>query len=141
MVMQGAARWLHKQVGIKSKRDKQYLVQRILEVVPENCVVPIRSETMASERTFRRAFKGFKAKVRLLNSKGSFSTCHVCTVAAELLRSREKRFTKLNRDIVLKWRRLHLEQQAQEREHLEIVRVEATKMVKGQPVLALIYPG
>jgi hypothetical protein len=134
--------WLRDTVKINSKDDQIYIYNTILRNVPLDQVVPVRSAIFASERTFRRAFISFGSEVRLMHSKGSFSICRICIVAAELLRSREKRFTTLNRDIILKWRRLHLEQQATERKHLDRRRAEASQLgLNGQPIVALIYPG
>lgn len=140
-IKEAADEWLAKTVGIGSGVDRKYLTKRILDTVDKSCTVPVRSQSFASERTFRRSLEYFGDSVRLMSCKGAFSTCHICTVAAELLRSREKRFTRLNRDIILKWRRLHLEQQAQERQHLNDLRADAARTHEGQPLIALIYPG
>jgi hypothetical protein len=43
--------------------------------------------TIASERTFGRAFSSMRLQVRLLRCKGSFPTCEVCNTANDLLRN------------------------------------------------------
>ena len=66
---------------------------------------------------FRTAFKHqFESTVRFMRCKGNISTCDICNNAADLLADRKRGFTKDQRDIILKFRRLDLKQQADERE-------------------------
>jgi hypothetical protein len=48
-------------------------------------------------------------------------TCNVCNTANEMLRN-TKRWNEAQREVVLKFQRLHLRQQQLERENLELTR-------------------
>lgn len=50
---------------------------------------------------------------------GSFPTCDICNNANDMLISREVRFTPDQRDVIEKFRQLHLIQQSTEREKQE----------------------
>jgi hypothetical protein len=106
--------------------------------------------------TFRRAFSAVvEANIakenrkyghlfddlRFMRCKGNFSTCDVCNNAADLLRDRSKRFTKAQRDVIIKYRRLHLKQQAQQRMDLEMRKRKALEHedINGNPVSALFF--
>ncbi len=95
----------------------------------------------ASLRTFRKAFNELK-NIRTMRCKGNFSTCDICTVAAELLRNKEKRFNRTKRTTILKWRRKHLQQQAFERSALDALRLKAALVdsLTQQPQIAFFMP-
>jgi hypothetical protein len=71
---------------------------------------------------------------------GSFNTCDICNNANDLLKDTGKRFTKAQREVVLKYKKLHIDQQAAERAYLEQKRLECQQLdVNGQPIAAMIY--
>jgi len=96
----------------------------------------------ASLKTFRSAFSCIE-NVRCMRCKGNFSTCSMCISSAELLRNKEKRFTRIKRTLILKWRRKHLAQQACERAALDALRMKAALVdpITQQPLLAFFMPG
>jgi len=69
--------------------------------------------------TFRKAFASLKDSIRLLGCKGSFQTCDICNCANDLLKSKSCKFSKEQREAILKWKRLHLLLQAEERDELD----------------------
>jgi hypothetical protein len=75
-----------------------------------------------------------------MDCKGNFSTCEICNNAAYLLRDTSKRFSHIQREIVMQYRRLHLDQQAKERIDLDQRKREARKVDSfGQPAKFLIF--
>jgi hypothetical protein len=54
------------------------------------------------------------------NTLGSLPTCSVCNTAHEMMRS--KKWNSNQKDVILKFLRLHLKQQLTERLHLEKVK-------------------
>lgn len=78
--------------------------------------VPFNS--VAGKSTFFTAFASL-TDIRLLGCKGSFQTCDVCNCANDLLNAKDIKFSKEQRDVVLKFKRLHLLQQAAERDEME----------------------
>jgi hypothetical protein len=97
-------------------------------------------DTKAGYKTFREQFQLRREHVRLLRCKGSFPTCDICNTALEMLRD-TKRWDSAQREIVLRFRRLHLKQQQIEREHLEKVKQDCRKIdpTTGMPLQALIF--
>jgi hypothetical protein len=75
------------------------------------------------------------------NISGSFETCDICNHSNDLLRDSGHRFTREQREIVLKFKRLHLQQQAQERQHLadNILKCKNSRDRNGRPTHGLIY--
>ena len=61
----------------------------------------------------------------MMRCKGNFSTCDICNAANAFLTDGSRRYTTSQRELILKWRRLHLKQQAAERLDLERRRQEA----------------
>ena len=53
-----------------------------------------------------------------MTCKGNFSTCDICNAANEMLSEHSKKYSLAQRELVMKWRKLHLVQQAKERESL-----------------------
>jgi len=110
----------------------------------------MEKESIASYTTFSRAFRQFKKdknadyELRLLRCKGSFNTCEICNNSTELLRRDKKiggvKFTEEQRTILLEFRRLHLNQQQQERAKLELRKLKAKEYdARGNPSAALLY--
>lgn len=57
--------------------------------------------------------------VRLMRCKGNFSTCDICNAANDLLADHKANYSSMQRELIMKWRRLHLKQQADERSDLD----------------------
>jgi hypothetical protein len=97
-------------------------------------------KTFAKISLFRKVLDSTSKYVKLLRCKGSFPTCDVCNTALDMLRD-TKRWNKSQREIVLKFRRLHLKQQQTEREHLEQLKDRCRKLNSktGMPVEAFFF--
>ncbi len=117
--------------------QKAVMGAKLYELKPKEHLDPF-----ASLRTFRDAFND-QDNIRCMRCKGNFSTCNICTCAAELLRNKEKKFSKIKRLLILKWRRKHLAQQAHERCALDSLRKKAgvVDAITQQPVIAFFMPG
>ena len=111
-------------------------VQQVFDEYELHCDI---HRTHPNERAgftcFKLAYKSMNeckdgTQIRLLGCKGSFPTCDVCNTSNEMLRD-SKRWDSAQRDVVLKFRRLHLKQQQIEREHLE--NVKAACRTLGKP--------
>ena len=90
-------------------------------------------------RTFLRAIETFNGTVRLMRCKKNFSTCEICNNAAYILRTHNK-WTKEQRDVILKFRRHHLQQQATERQNLEYRKLLCKQLDEfNQPKSFLIF--
>lgn len=70
---------------------------------------------------------------RLITSKGIMPTCDICNNANDMLRSLEIR-DQSSREIILKFKRLHLQQQMEERQYMEKNRIESKMESAGQPL-------
>ena len=96
-------------------------------------------DEIACYRTFCRAIATFETKIRLMRCKGNFSTCEVCNNAAYILRTNHK-WSKEQRDIILKFRRNHLKQQATERQNLEFRKELCRKLDENnQPKSFMVF--
>lgn len=95
----------------------------------------------ASRTTFNRAYTTLKkeGKIRLTRSKGSFQCCDICNNANDLLLS--KHWKKNQRDLIAKYKDIHLKQQAAERTSLDAKKLHAiqSKDSNGQPTHCLIF--
>ena len=80
-------------------------------------------DNIAGRTCFEKAYKELEEKkvVKLTSCKGSMPTCSICNVANEMLRN-TKRWNEAQREVVLKFQRLHLKQQQLERENLELTK-------------------
>jgi hypothetical protein len=58
--------------------------------------------------------------VKLMRCRGAFQTCEICNNANLLLRDAKRRFTKEQRQMILKFKAMHISQQAQEVQNLSI---------------------
>ena len=97
-------------------------------------------EDTPSLPTFYRAWKSFSNTVRLMRCKGNFSNCEICQNAADLLKGGLVRFNKEEREIILKFRRVHLKAQARQREALDLAKVQAKELdLYGQPQKYLVF--
>lgn len=79
----------------------------------------VPSETVAGRSVFFLAFEDLEHNeklVKLRNSKGSFETCSICNNLNDALKSASVSWTLDQLEIVLKVKRLHLNQQAIERQ-------------------------
>ena len=88
--------------------------------------------TYAGEECFRKAFLSLDRHYRLIGAKGSFPTCDVCNNANDMLRNLKIK-DQSHREIILKFKRLHLQQQMKEREYMEQNRMESKVEYKNQP--------
>jgi hypothetical protein len=70
---------------------------------------------LAGRETFRKVFVSLHNEVRLRGSKGSFETCAICNNLNDVLKSSKLKWTKEQSEIVLKLKRLHLQQRADKR--------------------------
>jgi hypothetical protein len=89
--------------------------------------------TFAKRETFRKVFKSMKNEFRLIGGKGSFPTCDICNNANDFLRNLTYKDQSL-REIILKFKRLHLMQQMKERQHMEMNRLTSRLLSKCEPV-------
>ena len=69
---------------------------------------------------------------RLITAKGSMPTCDICNNANDMLHNLEIR-DQSSREIILKFKRLHLQQQMEERQYMEKNRVESKMKSASQP--------
>ena len=91
-----------------------------------------------SYNRFRAAHLSFGTNIRLMRCKGNFSTCELCLNAAELLRS--KKYNKIERRVILDYRRQHLIQQARQREALDEEKLNSLELdSQGQPLQCLFF--
>ena len=75
-----------------------------------------------------------------MDCKGNFSTCEICNNAAYLLKDTSKRFSFIQREVIMQYRRLHLDHQAKERISLDQRKQEARKVdTFGQPGKFLLF--
>ncbi|KAJ1411534.1 hypothetical protein B484DRAFT_435569, partial [Ochromonadaceae sp. CCMP2298] len=99
----------------------------------------VNKKSVAGKETFRVVLAALHSVIRLLGSKGTFQTCDICNNANDLLRSKRAHYNREHRDIILKFKRLHLLQQANERQAQEQNRLSAARdYIDGQPVTAYI---
>ena len=89
--------------------------------------------TYAKRETFRKVFKSMKNEFRLIGGKGSFPTCDICNNANDFLRNLTYK-DQSHREIILKFKRLHLMQQMKERQQMELNRIESRLLSKFEPV-------
>jgi len=89
--------------------------------------------TYAKRETFRKVFKRMSNEFRLIGAKGSFPTCDICNNANDFLRTLTHK-DQSHREIILKFKRLHLMQQMKERQHMEMNRLTSRLLSKCEPV-------
>lgn len=107
---------------------EEYVAYSTAECIPIN--------KYAKRETFRLAFKSLGDKYKLIGAKGSFPTCDICNNANDLLRDTQIK-DQSHREIIFKFKKLHLLQQMAEREHLEKNRLLAkNSQYLGQPTHA-----
>lgn len=98
------------------------------------CTAELKApRTYAGEECFRKAFLSLNKEYRLIGSKGSFPTCDICNNANDMLRNLKIK-DQSHREIILKFKRLHLQQQMKEREYMEQNRMDSKVEYKSQPV-------
>lgn len=101
--------------------------------------IVINFDCVAKAECFRLALLSLKGSIRLMTCKGAFQTCDICNNANDMLRGGKCRYSRQQREIILKFKRLHLAQQAQERRHQEKNRLEAAEMTpEGKTVKAYL---
>lgn len=86
----------------------------------------------AKDETFRKIFLSMNNEFRLITSKGSMPTCDICNNANDMLRSLKIR-DQSSREIILKFKRLHLRQQMEERQYMENNRIESKWKASANP--------
>jgi hypothetical protein len=87
----------------------------------------------AKDETFRKVFLRMKNEFRLIGAKGSMPTCDICNNANDMLRASNIK-DQSTREIILKFKRLHLQQQMKERQYMEQNRMASKTLVNGQPI-------
>ncbi|KAJ1401667.1 hypothetical protein B484DRAFT_437765, partial [Ochromonadaceae sp. CCMP2298] len=92
----------------------------------------------AQVELFRQVLLSKADRIRMIGCKGSFQTCDTCNNCNDMLRAPKSRYDSAQREIILKYKRLHLQQQAQERKTQEQNRMHATHVTNGQPDMAYI---
>lgn len=75
----------------------------------------VQDKVTGSKETFRKAFQSLKDKIKLRTAKGSFETCSVCNNLNDCLKNTSGEWTRVQIDLILRLKRLHLLQQSQER--------------------------
>ncbi|KAJ1387535.1 hypothetical protein B484DRAFT_409877, partial [Ochromonadaceae sp. CCMP2298] len=81
---------------------------------------------IAGKTVFQEAFAN-EQNIRLTGCKGSFPTCEICNNANDLLRDKGKRYTMEQREIIIKYKAMHLHQQAVERGQMDLLKRRATE--------------
>jgi hypothetical protein len=72
---------------------------------------------------------------------GNFSTCEICNNCSDLLRDGRSSLCQAGSEIIIKYRRAHLSQQAAERFHMEQVIEDCKRTGRcGQPTSVFIDP-
>lgn len=75
--------------------------------------------------TFRKALSSLKDEIKLRTARGAFETCSICNNLNDLLKNTKCKYTKDQLGIVLKLKRLHLQQQATERRDSGLRKLQA----------------
>ena len=119
-------------------------------------------ENIAKASTFYSAFDILNKtkEIKLLTAKGAFQTCEICNNASELLTNKRKNFKILfallylqfviylldrnlkhsQREVIQKFRQLHLSQQAKERQFLDNRKLLAAKVDDaGNPLHLFLF--
>jgi hypothetical protein len=82
-----------------------------------------------------------ESQVNLMRKVGNFSTCEICNNCSDLLRDGRSSLCQAGREIIIKYRRAHLSQQAAERFHMEQVIEDCKRTGRcGQPTAVFIDP-
>lgn len=91
------------------------------EYITDNVVrLQTPTEQLALYGTFRQMYNSLKSKLRLMRCKNNFSTCELCVNAANLLAQQKKEFRAPGaREIIKKYRSMHLSQQLRQRVEME----------------------
>ena len=111
---------------------KEFYLEYVAFCTGENLSV----NTYAMRETFRLAWKSLETNYKLIGAKGSFPTCDICNNANDLLRDTRIK-DQSHREIIFKFKRLHLFQQMEERQYLERNRMTArNSYYLGQPTQA-----
>lgn len=84
-----------------------------------------REKVTCSKETFRKAFQSLQSTVKLRTAKGAFETCSVCNNLNDCLKNTSGDWTKSQIDLILRLKRLHLLQQAEERMDSNLRKIEA----------------
>jgi hypothetical protein len=92
-----------------------------------------RPSNIAGASCFRKAYITLydQKEVKLTACKGSMPTCNICNTANEMLRN-TKRWNEAQREVVLRFQRLHLQQQQHERENLELTKKLCERVGKSK---------
>lgn len=77
------------------------------------------------------ALKSLNSSIRLRSAKGSFETCSVCNNLNDILKNTKLKWSKDQLAIILKIKRLHLQQQAAERQDAKRRKLLAKTSFKG----------
>jgi hypothetical protein len=95
-------------------------------------------DVKASYATFLRGFNEIydEGLVKLLGGKGGFNTCSICNNVLSIKKGLSGKRNLIMKEALLKLHRLHLLQQATERQHADNVANDAKKLENGMPTLA-----
>ena len=74
---------------------------------------------------FREALTSLNKEIKLRTARGAFETCSICNNLNDILKSTKLKWTKDKLAIVLKLKKLHLEQQAAERRDASVRKLKA----------------
>ena len=80
---------------------------------------------LAGRELFRQCYVSLKNTIRLRTCKGAFETCSVCNAFHEILKSESLEWSMDKVQMVQKFKRLHLQLQAEERANAEKRKTEA----------------
>lgn len=82
-------------------------------------------KSTCSLTTFRIALQSLNKEIKLRTARGAFETCSICNNLNDLLKNTKMKYTKDQLEIVLKLKRLHLQQQATERRDASLRKLQA----------------
>ena len=80
--------------------------------------------------TFRKAFESLNTTIKLRTARGAFETCSICDNLNDMLKNTKLQWTQDQLTIVLKLKRLHLNQQAAERRDAMLRKLKAKNTYK-----------
>ena len=87
--------------------------------------------------TFRKALASLSNEIKLRTARGAFETCSVCNNLNDVLKNTKLQWTSDQLSIVLKLKRLHLQQQAAERRDASLRKLKAKTSFIGSKLLCL----
>ena len=86
---------------------------------------------------FREALASLNKEIKLRTARGAFETCSICNNLNDILKNTKLKWSKDQLAIVLKLKKLHLEQQAAERRDASLRKLKAKTSFIGSKFLFL----